>query len=54
MPRAEIEGWAPELHFLSVEIDGREMSVTPVFARPAQVVDANGRKIGMPLKITLP
>ena len=54
MPRANIEGWAAELHFLSVEIEGKEMRITPIFARPAEVVDANGRKIDMPLRVTLP
>jgi hypothetical protein len=54
MNRAEIEGWAPELHFLSIEIEGKEMRVTPVFVRPAKVVDANGSKLEMPLKVNLP
>jgi hypothetical protein len=54
MPRAQIEGWAPELHFLSVEIEGREMRITPVFAEPAQVLDSGRRPVQMPLRVTLP
>lgn len=54
MARAQIEGWASELHFLSVEIEGREMRINPIFARPMDVVDANGSRIEMPLRVTLP
>jgi hypothetical protein len=54
MREAQVEGWAAELHFLSVEIEGREMRITPVFARPAEVVDAAGRRMQMPLRVTLP
>ena len=30
MDRAQTEGWAPQLHFLSVEIDGDEMRIWPI------------------------
>jgi tartrate-resistant acid phosphatase type 5 len=53
MDRAEIEGWAPVLHFLSVEIEGREMRITPVSPQPFDVVTRDRKKIEMPLKITL-
>jgi hypothetical protein len=53
MDRANIEGWAAELHFLSVEIEGREMRITPIFVSPTDVVGADGRKIEMPLRVTL-
>lgn len=53
MARAHIEGWAAQAHFLSVEIEGREMRITPVSAQPFQVVDRNGRAVPMPLKVEL-
>jgi hypothetical protein len=54
MPAAHIEGWAEHRHFLVVEIDGREMRVTPVSYEPFSVLDAQHRKIAMPLVIDLP
>jgi len=53
MERSDIEGWAAALHFLSVEIEGREMRVTPIFATGADVVTHEGKKIEMPLRVTL-
>ena len=53
MDQAQIEGWASALHFLSVEIEGREMRITPIFPSPTDVVSADGRKIEMPLRVTL-
>jgi tartrate-resistant acid phosphatase type 5 len=53
MDGANIEGWAAALHFLSVEIDGREMRITPISPNGMEVVDKNGRKIEMPLRVTL-
>jgi hypothetical protein len=53
MDQAQIEGWASALHFLSVEIEGREMRITPIFPSPTDVVRADGRKIEMPLRVTL-
>jgi hypothetical protein len=53
MARAFIEGWAPQLHFASVEIDGKEMRITPISDQPVNVVGADGKKIEMPLKIEL-
>ena len=54
MEREQIEGWSAQLHFLSVEIDGKEMRITPVSDEPVQVVDRSGRVLEMPLKISLP
>jgi tartrate-resistant acid phosphatase type 5 len=53
MKASQIEGWAPVFHFLSVEIEGKEMRITPIGAEPFDVVDANGEKIEMPLRVTL-
>lgn len=53
MARAFIEGWAPQLHFTMVEIDGREMRITPVSYEPVEVFGRDGKKIEMPLKIEL-
>jgi hypothetical protein len=54
MERAHIEGWAAVNQFLSVEIEGKEMRVTPISTRPFDVLDKNGRKIAMPLVVRLP
>jgi hypothetical protein len=53
MDAANIEGWAAERHFLSVEIDGREMRITPISPNTMEIVDKDGRKIAMPLRVTL-
>jgi tartrate-resistant acid phosphatase type 5 len=54
MAAAHIEGWAAHRHFLVVEIRGREMRITPVSYEPFTVVDAQHRRIAMPLVIDLP
>lgn len=54
MDRAHIEGWSAQLQFLSVEIEGREMRITPVSFEPVQVVDRNGGRVAMPLKVSAP
>ncbi len=54
MPRAEIEGWAAVNHFLSVEIQGKEMRITPISTNEFDVVDRSGKKIPMPLVVRLP
>lgn len=54
MPRAEIEGWAPVNQFLSVEIEGKEMRITPISTAAFDVRDKNGKKIPMPLSVRLP
>jgi hypothetical protein len=51
MAEANIEGWAPQLHFLSVSIESGVMRIAPVFARPTAVIDRNGNPIRMPLEI---
>ena len=54
MPAAQIDGWAAHRHFLLVEIDGREMRVTPLSYEPFQVLNASHRPIRMPFVIHLP
>ena len=54
MDRSQIEGWAAVLQFLSVEIEGKEMRITPLSTRQFDVVNKDGKKIEMPLKVTLP
>ncbi len=54
MQQSRIEGWAPQLHFLSVEIEGKEMRVTPVSFEPMNVVDREGKPVQMPMKISAP
>jgi tartrate-resistant acid phosphatase type 5 len=54
MPAAQIEGWAPSLHFLLVEIEGKEMRITPKSSGALTVMDRSGRPIPMPLPISAP
>ena len=54
MAAANIEGWAPQFHFLVVEIEGKTMRITPVGPRPVQVQKADGGAYGMPLVVTVP
>ena len=54
LTRARMEGWAPQRHFLVVEIDGREMRVTPLSTEPVVVRKADGGQMPMPITIRLP
>jgi tartrate-resistant acid phosphatase type 5 len=51
MDRANIAGWAPQCHFLVVEIDGRNMRITPVGYEPIRVVDSHGKPVAMPVEV---
>jgi hypothetical protein len=51
MADANIEGWAPQLHFLSISVEKDVMYVNPVFTQPVSVVDRNGKPVRMPLEI---
>ena len=53
MAADHIAGWAPQRHFLVVEIYGAQMKITPVSYQPIRVVDAKGRAIKMPLEVGL-
>jgi hypothetical protein len=54
MDAAQIEGWAAQNHFTLVEIEGRQMRITPISFEEMRVVDKNGRPLKMPLVVTLP
>ncbi len=54
MGKAQIEGWAPQLHFLVVEMNGKEMRITPTSFEPVVVRDSNGRQLEQSLRVTLP
>ena len=54
MESAQIEGWSAQLHYLVVEISGKEMRIFPQSYEPMTVVDKDGRHIEMPLKVTVP
>jgi hypothetical protein len=52
MNEAQIAGWAPKNHFLSVEIEGDEMRITPIGANGTlEPVDARGKSLKMPLVV---
>ena len=55
MAKEHIEGWSPELHFLVVEIEGKQMRITPMgVAAPLGVLRSDGSTAKMPLVVTLP
>jgi hypothetical protein len=54
MDRENIAGWAPQQHFLLVEIEGRTMRITPLSWEPVRVVDSEGRPVSMPIVVELP
>jgi len=54
MRRANIAAWAPQNHFLVVEIDGKTMHVTPLSFEPVTVVDGDGHPVQTPFEVVLP
>jgi hypothetical protein len=54
MKRANIAAWAPQNHFLAVEIEGKTMRVWPLSFTPVTVKDSDGRLLPLPIVITLP
>jgi hypothetical protein len=54
MERNAILGWAPQHHFLIVEIEKREMKITPVGFEKIRVIGRRNTELDMPLKIRLP
>jgi tartrate-resistant acid phosphatase type 5 len=54
MQAQHMEGWAPQRHFLVVEIEGRTMRVTPISYEALTVRNAAHQTIPMPLVIHLP
>ncbi len=54
MRKAHIAAWAPQNHFLEVEIEGKTMRVTPLSFQPVEVVDPDGNAVQAPFVVTLP
>lgn len=54
MKKSNTAYWAPQNHFLVVEIDGKTMSITPVSFGPMHVTDANGATANAPFLVQLP
>jgi hypothetical protein len=50
---ANIEAWAPQNHFLLVEIEGRQMKVYVLGAQPVAVRDRQGRPVTLPFRLRL-
>ncbi len=53
MKRANIAAWAPQNHFLAVEIEGKTMRVWPLSFAQVNVKDSDGRPVPLPIVITL-
>lgn len=53
MEAASIAAWAPERHFLLVEIEGPFMRIHPMALKPVKVLDRNGREVKTPLEVRL-
>jgi tartrate-resistant acid phosphatase type 5 len=54
MRQFHIAAWAPQNHFLVVEIDGKTMRVTPTSFSPMSIVDPDGNQVQPPFVVTLP
>ena len=54
MKKANIAAWAPQNHFLAVEIEGKTMRITPLSFTPVNVRDSNGAAVNLPLVVNLP
>jgi tartrate-resistant acid phosphatase type 5 len=54
MKSRNIAAWAPENHFLVVEIEGKTMRVTPQSFMAMDVRDSDGRSVTLPITVTLP
>jgi hypothetical protein len=54
MKSAGVAGWAPQCHFLVVEIEGKTMRMTPVGYEEINVRNPDGGSLRMPLTLTLP
>jgi hypothetical protein len=51
MRAAHIAGWAPQRHFLLVELDTEEMRIMPLAGEPVHVTDPDGKPVPLPLRI---
>jgi hypothetical protein len=53
MQSAGIAAWAPERHFLLVEIENRVMTIHVKGPKPFAIRDRNGKPVTQPLRATL-
>ena len=53
MQAAHIAGWAPQYHFLLVEIEDRALTIHVLGPAPVVVRDKNGNAVTQPLRATL-
>lgn len=53
MAAGHIAGWAPQRHFLVVEIYGAQMKITPVSFERMRVTDSKSKELAMPLQVSL-
>jgi hypothetical protein len=53
MAASGIEGWAPQRHFLLVEILGPQMKITPLSHGEVRVVDPAGKTVKLPIETNL-
>ncbi|MCZ6489057.1 MAG: metallophosphoesterase [Acidobacteria bacterium] len=51
MQDANIAGWAPQSHFLLVEIEDRTMKITPLSSEAVDVRDKDGHSVPLPIVI---
>jgi hypothetical protein len=51
MAESNIEGWAPQHHFLLVEIEGNLMRVTPLGYAPVVVRDKDAATVPIPITV---
>jgi len=51
MKERQIRAWAPQAHFLLVQIEGDEMKITPMSDRPLKLVDSSGSTVSTPIVV---
>ena len=54
MLAAHVDAWAPQNHFLVVEIEDKVMKVTPVSFEPLRIKNQIGEQVKLPIAISLP
>lgn len=51
MNERHIGAWAPQAHFLLVEIEGDQMKITPVSDQPLRLVNSSGEPVATPILV---
>ncbi len=51
MERSNVEGWAPQRHFLLVEVSRNALRVTPLAQEPVRVRRADGSELAVPITV---